>query len=199
MKEESKIQTSYEVSFKIDDYDFIFSDFDARHYSQRSISDDFLITAKKAITGKEHENIEVKFLIKKDKRSTAIEEIIKKRLHDHFKKHEKTLEKELNENIKREKKIKRLEKLANDFAIIEQALEQYQTLRRDSIIEALNSAIASFWQILYPYKDYVSAFISIDEDGDYRFYVSNGKEHKLLDTVASGGERAVYALALRMS
>ncbi|MEM4326977.1 MAG: hypothetical protein QXZ13_02295 [Candidatus Diapherotrites archaeon] len=97
MKEESKIQTSYEVSFKIDDYDFIFSDFDARHYSQRSISDDFLITAKKAITGKEHENIEVKFLIKKDKRSTAIEEIIKKRLHDHFKKHEKTLEKELNE------------------------------------------------------------------------------------------------------
>ncbi|MEM4331358.1 MAG: hypothetical protein QXI89_01165, partial [Candidatus Anstonellales archaeon] len=109
------------------------------------------------------------------------------------------IEKELNENIKREKKIKRLEKLANDFAIIEQALEQYQTLRRDSIIEALNSAIASFWQILYPYKDYVSAFISIDEDGDYRFYVSNGKEHKLLDTVASGGERAVYALALRMS
>lgn len=97
MNKESKVRTTYEVIFKIDDYDFIFSDFDARHYTQRSISDDFLITAKKAITGKEHEDIEIRFLINKSKRSTAIEEMVKKRLQDHFKKHEKMLEKELKE------------------------------------------------------------------------------------------------------
>ncbi len=93
---QTKVKTAYEIIFKIDDYDFIFSDFDARHYSQRSISDDFLITAKKVVKGKEHEEIEIKLLIEKSKRKTEIEEIVKKRLQEHFKNQEKMLEKEIN-------------------------------------------------------------------------------------------------------
>lgn len=75
-----------EISLWIDTYDDIFSDFDPRPYLQRALSDDFLYEAKKA-SHDTKSGIELKFLIAKDIRNAEKEALIKKRLHEHFKKH----------------------------------------------------------------------------------------------------------------
>jgi len=76
-----------EISFWLDSYDDLFSDFDPRSYPIRGISDDFLIEARKAIRDKEVEKIKVHFLIPILKRNKSNDNTIKKRLYDHFKKH----------------------------------------------------------------------------------------------------------------
>lgn len=86
-----------EMSILIHDYDFIFSDFDPRPYHHKMISDDFLIAAKKASYMKTEDGLELKFIIPKEKRDKTFEETVKKRLHEHFKKHFKMLEDEINQ------------------------------------------------------------------------------------------------------
>jgi hypothetical protein len=76
-----------EISLWLDHYDDIFSDFDSRPYSQRALSDDFLTETKKASRDKEFGKITLKLLVPFDKRDIPTENIIKKRLKEHFKKH----------------------------------------------------------------------------------------------------------------
>lgn len=76
-----------EISLWIDTYDDIFSDFDPRPYSERALSDDFLIEAKKAVKDKSSGQIELKFLAPAHIRNPALEVMIKRRLKDHFKRH----------------------------------------------------------------------------------------------------------------
>jgi len=86
-----------EVSLLIHDYDYLFSDFDPRPYQHRSISDDFLLAAQKATMNHHPEDlIELKFLIPKEQRNEETELAIKKRLHEHFKKHFQFLSDEIN-------------------------------------------------------------------------------------------------------
>jgi len=82
-----KITNPSEITLSIDDYNDIFSDFDPRHYSQRALSEDFLAEARRASRDKEEEGIQLVFLIPEKRRNLADEEIIKRRLSDHFKKH----------------------------------------------------------------------------------------------------------------
>jgi hypothetical protein len=75
-----------EISLILDTYEDIFSDFDPRPFSQRALSDDFLLAAKKA--SKELKTgIQLKFMIPKFLRNSSEESLIKKRLRDHFRKH----------------------------------------------------------------------------------------------------------------
>lgn len=83
-----------EISLILDTYDDIFSDFDPRPYSERALSEDFLSEAKRATRDK-GEGLELHFLIPKDIRNTAYEELIRQRLKDHFRKHYKRAKKEL--------------------------------------------------------------------------------------------------------
>ena len=83
-----------EISLQLDTYDDIFSDFDPRHYSQRALSDDFLLEAKKAALDKEG-NLELRFLIPKQQRKIEHEITIKRRLREHFKKHGLQMQKEI--------------------------------------------------------------------------------------------------------
>ena len=46
--EQTALLKKSEISLSLDNYDDIFSDFDPRPFSQRALSDDFLIEAKKA-------------------------------------------------------------------------------------------------------------------------------------------------------
>jgi len=82
-----KLLQMSEISLMLDNYDDLFSDFDPRPYSQRALSQDFLAESQRAsrdlVTGK----IELKFLISSAKRNAVQENIIKKRLKEHFKKH----------------------------------------------------------------------------------------------------------------
>lgn len=84
---ERKLLRTAEISLMLDTYDDIFSDFDPRPYSVRSISDDFLIEMKHASKGKPTGGIELQLLMPGHKRNSDTEKLIKKRLHEHFKSH----------------------------------------------------------------------------------------------------------------
>ncbi len=73
-----------QISLWMDSYTEIFSDFDPRPFSERSISDDFLIEAKKSAKENLSGKIDLKLLMPADKRNKTAESIIKKRLKEYF-------------------------------------------------------------------------------------------------------------------
>jgi hypothetical protein len=88
-----------EISLILDSYDDIFSDFDPRPFSQRALSDDFLVEAKRAARDKIF-GMELKFLVPYNKRNPETEATIKKRLREHFKKHHEELGEENKKTIR---------------------------------------------------------------------------------------------------
>lgn len=84
-KEEKKLGRLSDIGLWIEDYDYIFSDFDSRPYSQKLISEDLLSEMNRASKEKKTGGIEIKFLVPKNKRDFRKESIIKKRLKEHFK------------------------------------------------------------------------------------------------------------------
>lgn len=82
------------ISLILDSYDDLFSDFDPRPYSERALSDDFLIECKKAARDKEGK-FELRFFVPKSKRNISDEVKIKKRLREHFMRHYFDLERQI--------------------------------------------------------------------------------------------------------
>lgn len=82
------------VSMLLDSYDAIFSDFDPRPFQERAISDDFMLEARKVLRENEGGTHELHFLIPKLLRNEHSEEVIKERLHKHFKNTLSRLERE---------------------------------------------------------------------------------------------------------
>lgn len=89
------------ISLLLDSYDAIFSDFDPRPYSERAISDDFLLEAKKAAREVKPGVLELRFLIPKHLHNTHEDAMIRERLHHYFKKHESILEAEVKGVIRK--------------------------------------------------------------------------------------------------
>ena len=85
-EEEVKLRQG-NISLVLDSYEDIFSDFDPRHYPERALSDDFLVECRRASVDKDEDEIELRLLVPKQKRSLRDESLIKKRLREHFKKH----------------------------------------------------------------------------------------------------------------
>ncbi len=99
-KEKSPKMQEGNISLILDTYDDIFSDFDPRPFSERSLSDDFLQECKRASMDKE-DRLELSFLVPKKERNIGHELIIKKRLKSHFQKHAQEKQKKVRA-IKRE-------------------------------------------------------------------------------------------------
>jgi hypothetical protein len=95
-KKEKILLAKSEISLWLDTYDDIFSDFDPRPYAQRALSDDFLNEAKKASREK-GESFELRLLIDTKMRNQDNEVMIKRRLHEHFKKHTLRIHQELSD------------------------------------------------------------------------------------------------------
>ncbi|HLG24568.1 MAG TPA: hypothetical protein VI564_06595 [Candidatus Nanoarchaeia archaeon] len=95
---EQKILHLSEISILLDNYDDIFSDFDPRPYSERSLSDDLLNEARKASRDKNTGRLELRFLISEKMRDVKLEATIKKRLHEHFERHSKILNSEIRQS-----------------------------------------------------------------------------------------------------
>jgi hypothetical protein len=93
-KNELSYNSGKDIPLILESYNDIFSSFDPRSYSQRALSKDFIIECEKASEDKKEE-IRLKFLIKKDKRNLREEELIIKRIKDHFEKHFLEKKKEL--------------------------------------------------------------------------------------------------------
>ncbi|MBR9706940.1 MAG: hypothetical protein GOV15_00725, partial [Candidatus Diapherotrites archaeon] len=89
--------------------------------------------------------------------------------------------------------------LTGELTTLKNALLNTQTGLRETFIDSTNDAMDELWSKLYPYEDYTTARLEID-DGDYvlRLKEKNGT-WKDVDVVASGGERSSAALALRLS
>jgi hypothetical protein len=106
-----------EISLWLDTYDDIFSDFDPRPFSQRSLSVDFLDELKRASRDKVSGQIELKFLIPDKQRIVETELQIRKRLREHFKKHHSQL-------IEDKKKISKNGFLIASFGFFNMFLER---------------------------------------------------------------------------
>jgi len=101
LSEEEKMRQG-NISLILDTYNDIFSDFDPRGYSERALSDDFLLECKRAARDKDPEiGIELRLLVPKSRRNLSDESRIKQRLKLHFHKHFKEKHNEIR-SIKRE-------------------------------------------------------------------------------------------------
>ncbi len=87
ISEEQNFHEVSEIILRVNDYEDIFSDFDPRPHSRRALSDDFLFEAQKVSQDKVGDQIELRFLVPKGNKKGDLEGIIKKRLHEHFKRH----------------------------------------------------------------------------------------------------------------
>ena len=83
-----------EISLKLEQYDDIYSDFDIRPYSKRSLSTDFLNEIKRASLDKNVGGIKLVLYAPDKERNESLETTIIERLKEHFKKHHRLLIKE---------------------------------------------------------------------------------------------------------
>ncbi|MFH1785436.1 MAG: SMC family ATPase [Candidatus Micrarchaeota archaeon] len=108
----------------------------------------------------------------------------------------------IQENLSKFKLIEEellfLSKLGEELLVYKNALLETQTSLRLNLIEAINNAMNEIWLIFYPYKNYHALRLGVSEK-DYIFEVHDGHDWKALETMASGGERACAALALRVA
>ena len=74
-----------EISILLNSYNDIFSAFDPSEYSERTLSDDFIIQAKNFSKNKNGHKMSLKLLLPVSARNEQDEKIIIKRLHSHFK------------------------------------------------------------------------------------------------------------------
>ncbi len=93
-KEEININLE-RIYTKINSYDDLFSIFDSRQFSERSVSVDFLDECKRAVRDKENVGFELTISCPKEKRKINEEINIKKRLKEHFIMHFFEREKEI--------------------------------------------------------------------------------------------------------
>ncbi len=84
-----------EVAVHLNAYEDIFSDFDPRPFSERSLSDDFLLELRKASKVKGHEPLHLSFMLDDSKRNLREETMIRKRLIDYAKKHIETVKEDM--------------------------------------------------------------------------------------------------------
>ena len=92
-----------------------------------------------------------------------------------------------------------LQALEEQLAIFKNALLETQTSLRFNLADAINAAMNEVWPVFYPYRNYHAIRLGVTEK-DYVFEVDQGSgEWAGLETVASGGERACAALALRVA
>jgi exonuclease SbcC len=104
--------------------------------------------------------------------------------------------KKVLENYRTE--IKRLEAIAEQLQFLENSLEATQEQLRKDFVTAVNEAMQTIWPELYPYKDIFSIRLGIEE-GDYVLQLQDSTGWIAADGVASGGERSIACLALRIA
>jgi len=99
-KEMQELIRESNISLRIEGYNDIFSSFDPRPFSQRALSTDFLAEAKRASRDKE-EGTEIILFAPHSIRDFQAEKTIKKRLKQHFRRHEILFFKEYKSIIRR--------------------------------------------------------------------------------------------------
>ncbi len=102
--------------------------------------------------------------------------------------------------VQREKEeIEKLAKTIKDLKIFASALEHTQIELRKEFVEAVNYTMNKLWPALYPYQDFTGVKLNIEE-GDYVLQMQEKTGRSVnAEGVASGGERSIACLALRIA
>ncbi len=100
------------------------------------------------------------------------------------------------ENYKLESKS--IEAISDQLQLLENALEITQEQLRKDFVTSVNEAMQSIWGELYPYKDIYNIRLGIEE-GDYVLQLQDSSGWIPADGIASGGERSIACLALRIA
>jgi DNA repair protein SbcC/Rad50 len=116
------------------------------------------------------------------------------------------IEKQLQEVEKQQQQLKEmegdvqhLEQGAVDMGFFVNALKAAQSDLRETLIETINEAMQTIWPKLYPYQDYISSKMVI-ENGSYELKVQQrNNEWVRVEGILSGGERAAAALCIRIA
>jgi DNA repair exonuclease SbcCD ATPase subunit len=94
--------------------------------------------------------------------------------------------------------IRKLEALADQLNLLESSLIVTQEQLRKNFVSAVNQAMQIIWEKVYPYKDLYGCKLGIS-DGDYLLQLQDSTGWIPVDGVASGGERSIACLTLRMA
>lgn len=122
-------------------------------------------------------------------------------LSDIVEEKQKTLEaveskKKILENYRIENR--KIEAISDQLQLLENALVATQEQLRKDFVLAVNQAMQSIWSELYPYRDIYNIRLGIEE-GDYVLQLQDSTGWIPADGVASGGERSMACLALRIA
>lgn len=107
------------------------------------------------------------------------------------------LEKRLELFIRYKFEVEQTNKNIDDLSKFTQAVKITQDQLREEFTKTVNQAMSRIWNSLYPYRDFED--IRLVVDGDYILQLKSGEEWIPVDGVASGGERTIACLALRVA
>ncbi len=98
--------------------------------------------------------------------------------------------------------IKTKRDISENLVKFRTSLQETQTVLRTKLIDSINTIMHEVWPDIYPYGDYTSVMLEADAD-DYVLKlrtgsVDNGKWENV-ESIASGGERSVACLAMRIA
>ena len=111
----------------------------------------------------------------------------------------KDYEKEFENLLKNIREVKRIEEIVQKLKIFEMALKETQVELRREFVTAVNYSMSKLWNTLYPYKDFDDIQLAVEE-GDYVLQLRERSGRWInVEGVASGGERSIAALALRIA
>ncbi|MEM0086850.1 MAG: SMC family ATPase [Candidatus Micrarchaeaceae archaeon] len=102
----------------------------------------------------------------------------------------------INEEISNKKKA------VEELSKFNKSLSEAQVVLRTKLINAINSVMNEIWPEIYPYGDYDG--LALDATGDdyelkLKFKADNGERWEKVETIASGGERSIACLAMRVA
>ncbi|MGC8730195.1 MAG: AAA family ATPase [Candidatus Micrarchaeia archaeon] len=100
-------------------------------------------------------------------------------------------------NIAKERINKRMNATKN-MNKFKEALIDTEAALRDKLVDSVNGMMQQLWPRIYPYGDYSLIALQSDKE-DYSLVGSLGSEKVVIDNVASGGERSIASLVLRIA
>ncbi len=111
--------------------------------------------------------------------------------------------KSISEVAKRRERVQERKKLVSELSKFRAILADTEAFLRSELVKSINSLMQSIWPELYPYLDYASIRLNAKPD-DYALEATiagSGGELQWVDieSVASGGERSIACLALRIA
>lgn len=113
------------------------------------------------------------------------------------------LRRQLEEVDEAKKQAERTGKALESLSVLINVILDVQVLVRKRFVELVNEILSEIWGQLYPYGDYSTLRIFVEEQGnkagDYVLQLMERRGWINVDGIASGGERSIASLALRVA